>query len=256
MPLIEIEKKHSQAHLVLNRPDKRNAFNKQMIQEITKNFKELNDDPAVKVIIIKGSGDAFSAGADLEWMKSQIENSYDQNVAESEELFEMFESIKNCDKPVICYVHKYVMGGALGIVAASDYCFAEENTKFCFSETKMGLAPSVISSFVFSKCSIGAVTPLMLFAEFFTASKAKEIGLVHHIGKSEELLGQFQGFLKHLEHLDLDAVLETKKILREQLWMKESDFKNKTTSLISKLRIGDSAQERLKSFLQKTKGKS
>lgn len=251
MEWIEIEKKHSFAHLVLNRPDKKNAFNKEMIKEITDSITELDADPTVKVIIIKGSGDTFSSGADLEWMKSQVDNSYDQNVKESEELFEMFFAIRNCDTPVVCYVHKYVMGGALGIVAASDYCFAEEHTQFCFSETRMGLAPSVISSFVLSKCNIGPSIPLMMFAEFFDAHKAQEIGLVHHVNKPDLLQEQFNQFLKHLEKLDLEAVQETKRILRDQLWMKENDFKNKTTSLISKLRIGDSAQERLKAFLNK-----
>lgn len=251
MEFIEIEKKHSFTHVILNRPEKKNAFNKGMISELTKAFKDLNADDSTKVIIIKGAGDTFCSGADLEWMKSQIDNSYEQNLKESEELFEMFETIKYCSKPVISYVHKYVMGGALGLVATSDYCFAEENTKFCFSETLMGLAPSVISSFILSKCAIGPSVPLMLFAEFFDAHKAKEIGLVHHVGKSDELIEKFNKFLKHLEKLDFNAVFETKKLLQQQQSFQETTFKNKTTELISKLRIGDSAQERLRSFLNK-----
>ncbi len=253
MGFIEIERKHSFAHVVLNRPDKKNAFNKAMIQELTQAFQSLNTEPAIKVIIIKGAGDTFCSGADLEWMQSQIANSFEQNLRESEELFEMFYTIKNCNKPVISYVHKYVMGGALGLVAASDYCFAEENTKFCFSETTMGLAPSVISSFILSKCNLGLSTPLMLFAEFFDAHKAKEIGLVHHVAKPDELLELFNKFLKHLEKLDLDAVFATKKILRAQQQMNEVDFKTQTTELISNLRVGESAQERLRSFLDKDK---
>lgn len=253
MEFIEIEKKHSFSHVILNRPEKKNAFNKDMIQEITQAFKDLSADNATKVIVIKGAGDTFSAGADLEWMKSQIDNSYDQNVSESEELFEMFQTIKNCEKPVISYVHKYVMGGAIGLVAASDYCFAEENTKFCFSETTMGLAPSVISSFILSKCSLGLSTPLMMFAEFFDAQRAKEIGLVHQVAKPDELVEIFNRFLKHLEKLDFEAVNATKKVLRSQQLMNEENFKAQTTTLISQLRISDSAQERLRSFLNKDK---
>lgn len=251
MSIIEIEKKHSFAHVILNRPEKKNALTKEMMTTLAKHFNDLNHDSQIKAIIIKGAGDTFCAGADLEWMQSQIENSLEQNLKESEELFDLFWSIKSCVKPVISYVHKYAMGGALGLVAASDYCFAEENTTFCFSETRLGLAPSVISSFILSKCNIGMATPLMLFAEAFNAHKAKEIGLVHQVAPSQDLLEAFNKFIKHLEKLDLDAVIETKKLIQSQLWMDETDFKTKTTALISNLRIQDSAQSRLKEFFKK-----
>lgn len=253
MGYIELEKSESILQIILNRPDKKNAFNLEMITELSEAFKEAEKNSDNKLIIIKGAGDTFSAGADLSWMQKQISQTFEENLNESNTLFDMFLSLSMITKPVVTYVHKYVMGGALGLVALSDYCFAESDTKFCFSETKFGLAPSVIAPFILKKCSSSLILKQMMFAEFFNAQEALNMGLVHYVNTQTELINQYQGFLKHLSSLDLNAVRETKMLMQSIKKDSFDEYRNITTNLISKLRVNDEAQNRLKTFLEKNK---
>ena len=251
MNLIKVESQDPFFHITLNRPQKKNAFNLQMILEFTEAVKDFTSRKECQALIIKGEGDTFSAGADLAWMKEQIHQSFDDNLKESNALFDMFLSIKNCKKPVICYVHKHVMGGAIGIVAASDYCFAVENTKFCFSETRMGLAPAVISPFILDKCSHSLAQRYMTFAELFDAHQAYQMGLVQFVGPIEKTQPAFDSFLNHLMQLDLEAVSKTKLLVRNLLNKNFEAYRDETTHLISHMRVQDSAQSRLKEFLER-----
>lgn len=252
MNYIEIKKSDSIFEIILNRPDKKNALNLEMIEELSSTFLELEKDDACKLIIIKGAGDVFSAGADLGWMQKQIDQTFEENLNESNKLFDLFKNLSNISKPVVTYVHKFVMGGAIGLVACSDYCFAEDQTQFCFSETKFGLAPSVISPFILAKCEINLVQKQMLFAEFFDAHKALQMGLVHTVAPQGDLANAFDHFIKHLANLDLNAVRETKRLIQEIRKNNFEDYRNLTTNLISKLRVQDEAQSRLKEFLEKS----
>ncbi len=252
MKFIELKKTDSIFYIILNRPDKKNALNFELIEELSNTFIELEKDDACKLIVIKGSGDVFCSGADLSWMQKQIDQTFEENLNESNILFDMFKNLSLITKPVVSYVHKYVMGGAIGLVACSDYCFAEEDTKFCFSETKFGLAPSVIAPFILNKCNFNHIQKQMLFAEFFTANEAYNIGLVHSVDTQAELSKKFENFLKHLASLDLAAVREAKKMILEIRKSSFEDHRNITTNLISKLRVQDEAQGRLKKFLEKT----
>lgn len=251
MNFIEIKKTDSIYYIILNRPDKKNALNLEMIEELSQTFSDLEKDDTCQLIVIKGAGDAFSAGADLAWMQKQIDQTFEENLNESNKLFDMFLNLSNITKPVISYVHKFVMGGAIGLVACSDYCFAEEDTKFCFSETKLGLAPAVISPFVLAKCSFNLVQKQMLFAEFFNSEDSLKMGLVHSVGNQADLSEKFDQFLKHLGSLDLKAVRETKKLILELRKNNFEEHRNTTTNLISKLRVESEAQTRLKEFLEK-----
>ncbi len=253
MNFIEIEKSDSIYQIILNRPDKKNALNLEMISELSETFKSLEKDEACKLIVIKAAGDTFSAGADLAWMQKQIDQTFEENLNESNILFDMFLNLSQISKPVVTYVQKYVMGGALGLLACSDYVFAESNTQFCFSETKLGLAPSVISSFILAKCNLSSIQKHMMFAEFFSADKALEMGLVHEVAIQSELILKFENFLKHLSHLDLSAVQETKRLIQSLNKVNFEESRVETTQLISKLRVGDEAQSRLKEFLSKSK---
>lgn len=253
MKFIELEKTENIFQVILNRPKKKNSLNLEMIVELSETFKDLEKNDECKLVIIKGAGSVFSAGADLNWMKDQINQSFEENLKESNQLFDMFLNLTKVTKPVITYVHKYVMGGALGLVACSDYCFAEDDTQFCFSETKLGLAPSVIAPFILSKCDASLAKRLMMFAEFFNSRTATELGLVHETLNSSDLKSAFDNHITRISHLDLNAVGQTKKLINEIKELDFENYRNRTTSLISKLRVEDEAQTRLKKFLEKNK---
>lgn len=237
----------------LNKPKLKNAFNPEMIAEITETFKKLSADKAVRAVVLKGAGTAFCAGADLNWMKSMVDFSFDQNIKDSEKLWEMFEAIALCEAPVIGLIHGAAFGGALGLIAACDYVIADEATKFCFSEVKLGLSPAVISSFILRKCSDGQVRPFMLNAEVFDSKTAQRLGLVHIIKNLDDGLTEARKF----SGLGLEAIRETKKLLNSidiskagSSWAKQ---KKLTTTVISERRMSKEGQELLKAFLNKSK---
>ena len=231
--------------VILSRPQVKNAFHPEMIAELTQYFKSVKNK---KCIFLSGEGGAFCAGADLNWMKDMVQYSFDQNIKDSEKLWEMFDSILNCQAVVVGVAHGAVFGGGLGLLAVCDYVFAEEKTKFCFSEVKLGLSPAVISSFVLRKCNLGQARALMLSAEVFHTEKAMQLGLVHQ---------NFSGVKSSLaEFSDLfsvsgtEALAATKKLLNQlegsPSWAEQ---KSMTTKVISERRISKEAQEKLKFFL-------
>lgn len=235
--------------ITLNRPEVKNAFNAEMIQEITELFTSINNEENIKAIILKGEGTAFCAGADLNWMKSMVKYSYQENIMDSRKLWDMFEAIKNCRHPIIAQIHGAVFGGGLGILACCDYVIAEEKTKYCFSEVKLGLAPAVISSFILKKCADSFVRPMMISGEIFNTASAQMMGLVHSIYSDNMPL---EDIVKKFTDNGADGMRETKKLLNalnETTHLSED--MTLTTETISKLRISDDAQSRLQKFLDK-----
>lgn len=237
-------------HISLNRPEKRNALDLEMMSELTDFFTETNKDlKNFKYVLIEGEGKSFCAGADLNWMKQMADYSYEENIADSEHLFALFFSIYNFSLPVVVKAHGHVFGGGLGLLAAADTVVAEEDTKFCFSEVKLGLAPAVISSFVLSKCNPSHAGAYMLSGEVFNVSKAFHMGLVNQGFKK----AQFKELLESFEQSSQEALIATKKLIQEQRSLQPIAFKELTISTIAKVRVSDEAQSRMKSFLNRKK---
>lgn len=233
----------------LNRPEVKNAFHPEMISEITQFFQ--NEAPKADLILIKGEGTAFCAGADLGWMKSMVNFSKDENLEDAKKLWGMFESIQACEAPVIGIAHGAVFGGALGLLACCDYVLAEENTQFCFSEVKLGLAPAMISDFIAAKISDAFFRPLMISAEVFQTARALQVGLVHR---------KFIGSIADDQVIQLfgangaEAMKATKKLLNQLLQQKDiSKRRDLCAETITSRRMSVEGQERLKKFLDKVK---
>ena len=241
----------SVVRVTLNRPAVRNAFNPEMINEITEVFKILSSDVSVKVIVLDGAGKSFCAGADLEWMKSMISFSEEENRKDSYLLFDMFQSILNCEKPIIAIAHGGAFGGALGLLAVSDIVLAEESTQFCFSEVKLGLAPAVISCFVLRKIQSQQISPLMISGKVFTTNEAMKVGLVHDNYVDSNLEEKIDHWIKLFLEAAPQAVASTKRLINNlgQLnWAQQREF---ACGLIAERRISLEGQEGLKSFLEK-----
>jgi methylglutaconyl-CoA hydratase len=235
--------------VTLSRPEVKNAFHPEMISEITETFKKLSVQKELKLVVLKGEGTSFCAGADLNWMKLMVNYSYEQNIQDSENLWDMFESIKNCSVPVVGVLHGAVFGGALGLAACCDYVIAEEKTSYCFSEVKLGLAPAVISSFVLRKVADGFARAMMLSAEVFNTSAALRMGLVHNsISNFETWTIEIKKFSVN----GLEAMKATKKLLNQiSEGLSWSEQKKRTTHVISERRVSVEAQERLKKFISR-----
>lgn len=250
MTTIQLEKKTGIAKITLNRPEVRNAMNSQMIQELTDCLRELSKDSHLRVVQLCGAGKSFCAGADLQWMKSMVDYSLEENKKDSTALYELFVAIEDCPVPVVSYVHGHVMGGALGLVASSDIVIAEAQTKFCFSEVKLGLAPAVISGFVAEKAQAGLLQRWFLTAEIFSSAQAKELGLVQEELSAEEGLKMFDGVAQAILNNGPQAVRRTKALLKE-FRKRDHGVSEKTIQLISELRVSAEGQEGMNSFFEK-----
>jgi len=253
MKFVKIIEENFIARVSLNRPDVRNAFNPEMIEELIQAFTQLPLNKNIRVIHFSGEGKSFCAGGDLNWMHEMKSYSKEQNLKDSDRLFHMFEVIMQCPLPIVTTVHGAAFGGALGLIACSDYVICEEKTQFCFSEVKLGIAPAVISSFVLHKTTLGQVGPWMLSGHIFQAKQAKEMGLAHVVCDEESLQDHTITALNWFKETGPVAVQKTKKLIHEIASMDWKKRRANTSQLIADLRTSPEGQEGLSSFLEKRK---
>lgn len=248
--MISVNEKNNIAHVRFQRPDVRNAFNPELIRELTEIFTRLSQQKNLRAIVLSGEGKVFCAGADLGWMKSMAAYSYDENYADSQKLFEMFEAIYNCEVPVVCAVQGAAFGGALGLMAVSDYVIAEETAKLCFSEVKIGLVPAVISAFILKKCAPSMIMPLMMTGKLFFP---KEVlgSLVHEVVADGNLESAVGAVLKLIAEAGPEAIRETKKLVKKIILQDWGRNKIDTCQVISQRRVSPEGQEGLKSYFEK-----
>ncbi len=250
---IKVQLGESMAWVNLDRPEVRNALNAELIRELTEVFDWLNSRDDIRVIILKGNGLAFCAGADLAYMKEMASFSYNQNIADAEKLSKLFQTIYFCDKAVIVDVHGACIGGANGIVAAADIVIAERQTKFAFTEVRLGLTPATISPFVVSKIGNTAAKELMLTGRRFTADEAKTYGLVNVVVDEAEMIDTERQYIDHFMHASPDAIAECKNLLR--MVSGTDDRYNpvfmQTSVAIANQRISKAGQEGMKAFFEK-----
>lgn len=251
MKFIVVTEMDHVAYVKLHRPEVRNAFNPEMIAEITKTFQTLERRTDVRAVVLQGEGKVFCAGGDLNWMQEMVNFSFAENLQDSKVLFEMFEAIAHCTLPVIGMVHGAAFGGALGLIAACDEVIAEEGTQFCFSEVKLGIAPAVISAFVQRKAVAGKIRPLMLSASVFNAHIAQQAGLVTEVVPVGEGHTALQRVLQPYLQAGPQAVRETKKLLNDLESLSWQQQKEATAKVIAERRASAEGQEGLRAFLEK-----
>lgn len=190
MQTLEIKHQGQVAWIWMNRPDVHNAFNAQMIEDLTAAVSYLNQNDEVRVIVLAGHGKSFSAGADLTWMKEAAGYSYDENVADASKLANMLHTIATSAKPVIARVHGAAFGGGVGLTAAADIAIASMRAKFCLSEVRLGLTPATISPYVLQAMGARAARRYFLSAEQFDSPTAARYDLIHQVCADEESLDE------------------------------------------------------------------
>ena len=252
---IKVQLGESMAWVNLDRPEVRNALNPELIRELTEVFDWLNSRNDIRVIILKGNGKSFCAGADLDYMKEMAKYNHLQNLADAQKLSKLFQTIYFCNKAVIVDVHGACIGGANGIIAAADIVIAEKNTKFAFSEVRLGITPATISPFVVSKMGITAAKELMLTGRRFTADEAKEFRLVNVVVDEAEIIDTERQYIEHFLQASPDALAECKNLLR--LVSGTDDTFNpifqQTSQLIAAQRVSKAGQEGMNAFFEKRK---
>ena len=252
---IKVQLGESMAWINLDRPEVRNALNAELIHELTEVFDWLNSRDDIRVIILKGNGKAFCAGADLEYMKAMAGFSYNQNLADAQNLSKLFQTIYFCNKAVIVDVHGACIGGANGIIAAADIVIAEKETKFAFSEVRLGITPATISPFVVQKIGNTAAKELMLTGRRFTADEAKAFRLVNVVVSEAEMIDAERQYNEHFMHASPDAIAECKNLLRMVSGTDDrfNPIFMQTSVAIANQRISKAGQEGMAAFFEKRK---
>lgn len=248
---IQTETRNSVFILTLNRPDVKNCMNAEMMTEIREAMASVHAD--IRAVVIKGTGSFFCAGGDLNWMKSSLTKSKKENEADALNLAKMIRALDECPVPVITQVKGGAFGGGVGLVAASDIVIAEENSLFSLSEVKLGLIPATIGPMVMRKIGVSEARRLYLTGKRFNAKEAKALHLVHEVVPAGSLLTVTNDYLKELESSGPEAVRTAKKLIRdmmgESLW--SEDIAEKTSKILSEIRVGEEAQEGMNAFFAK-----
>jgi methylglutaconyl-CoA hydratase len=243
----------SVAHIVLARPEARNALDGAMVRELREAVGAASAREDIRVIVLAGRGAVFCAGADIEWMKTAAGFTREQNLADAGELHELFETVDRSPKAVVACVQGAALGGGAGLVAVADVAVAEEGARFGFSEVRLGLVPAVISPYVVRKIGVSAARELFLTGERFTAGRAGELGLVHRVVPLDELDAAVDARVQELLQASPGAIAAAKSLIRSVQARPVEDVRELTIETIAERRASAEGQEGLSAFLEKRK---
>jgi methylglutaconyl-CoA hydratase len=240
MPALRIERDGPIRRVVLTRPERRNAFDAALIAELTEAFADVGD---ARAVLLAGEGPSFCAGADVEWQRSSIDLSYEENVADAMRLHRMLEAVHGCPAPVVARVQGHALGGGSGLVACADIVVAAQDAVFGFSEVRLGIVPAVISPFAVGRIGAGAARRFFLTGERLDAATALRIGLVHEV--TDDLDAAVESVLADLLAGGPEAVREAKRLVLERPEGEE------TARIAARRRTSAEGQEGLRAFLEK-----
>jgi len=238
---LRVERDGDVLRVTLARPERRNAFDAQLIADLTAAFSDVGD---ARAVVLAGDGEAFCAGADIEWQRSAIDLSYDENVEDAMKLYRMCEAIDVCRAPVVARIHGYALGGGSGLAACADIAVAATDATFGFTEVKLGIIPAVISPFVLPKIGQHA-RRYFLTGERFDAATALRIGLVHEV--TEEPGATVDAIVEQLLSSGPQAVRTAKELVRER------PDGSETAEIAARMRTSEEGQQRLRAFFERRK---
>jgi methylglutaconyl-CoA hydratase len=236
--------------LTMNRPEVRNAFGPELMRGLSDAMASLSADDTVRAIVLTGAGSAFSAGADLTWMGSIVDNTFEENVEDSRGFERMLRAVHDAPMPVLARVNGHTLGGAAGLLGCVDIAVAVRGARFGFTEARLGIAPAMISAYVQPRIGLTNAHRYFLTGERFDADQARAIGLVHEVCDPDDLDVTFGRVLDEVLAAGPQAQRETKALVRAIAASDGPDDSERfRVELISRLRGSDEAQTRIRAFL-------
>jgi methylglutaconyl-CoA hydratase len=251
---LQVERTGSVEYLTLNRPDVRNAFNEELIGELTEwaiGVTERFDRDGPRVVVLAGAGKVFCAGADVAWMAKTVQFTEEENLLDAGAAAGLFAAIDALPVPVIGRVHGAALGGGAGLTAVCDIVVADKDAIFGFTEVKLGILPAVISPFVIGKIGRSAARELFLTGARFSATRAREIGLVHTVVPSAELDSTIARYVEELLTGAPEALAAAKALIKKVSECSADEAMQHTTRAIASRRASREGQEGLRAFLEK-----
>ena len=237
--------------VTLNRPEVRNAFNEELIAALTAWAESITAGGPARVAVLSGAGKVFCAGADLTWMSKMVAYTHEENVRDARAMARMFEALDALPIPLIGRVHGAALGGGVGLAAVCDIVVAAEDTAFAFTEVKLGILPAVISPYAIAKIGRSAARELFLTGARFSATRAKEIGLVHAVADAAELDRVVAKYVNDLLTSGPEAVASAKRLIAEVAERPRSTAIERSIDAIAERRVSKEGQEGMGAFLAK-----
>ena len=252
---IELTINNRIATLWLNRPDVRNAFNDVMIAELIDCLTEVGKDDNIIALILRGRGKVFCGGADIKWMQSFSQRSYEEDYQGNQQLAQCFYAFYNLPQPTVAVVHGAAFGGANGLLAACDMAYCVENTTFAFSEVKIGIIPATIAPYVIRRVGESYARALMLTGKRFDGTEAARVGLVNqHFVTKEDLEAYVQTIVSELKTSAPGALRSCKRLITTVAQVTSvEETMDYTARMIADARASEEGQEGMRAFLEKRK---
>ncbi len=253
-PHLTLTRHGTLARVTLNRPDVRNAFNAELIAELTEAFTALGQDAALRAIVLAAEGKAFCAGADLNWMKAMAAYSWDENHADAGRLAQMLWTIYRCPVPVVARVQGDAYAGGVGLVACADIVVAADTAGFCLSEARLGLLPATIGPYVARALGEQASRRYFVTAERFGAAEAQRLGLVHEVVAADALDAKVDELTAAITANGPAAVRACKRLVKDVAGREITPaLRDDTARRIADIRASAEGRDGVQSFLAKRK---
>jgi methylglutaconyl-CoA hydratase len=254
MEYIEIEVKERIGTITLNRPKKRNALNFELVSELKEALISFERDESVKVIVLNAKGPAFCAGADLAYLQKLQGFSYEENLADSTHLKELFLTIYTLKKVVVAQVQGDAIAGGCGLASVCDFAFTVPEAMFGYTEVKLGFIPAIVMVFLIRKIGEGNASRLLLSGQLISADEACRMGMVNNVVPSEKLEESVLTFAKKLlVENSSQAMATTKQMIAKVQSMPLEEALNFAAEMNARARSSDECQKGIRAFLDKQK---
>jgi methylglutaconyl-CoA hydratase len=252
MNLVLYEVKDHIAYLTLNRPDKRNALNSEMVQELTQVLQKASADEKAKVLVLKAHGKVFCAGADLAYLQQLQSNTFEENLADSSQLAALFNLIYTLDKVVIAQIHGHAIAGGCGLATVCDYAFSVPEASFGYTEVKIGFIPAIVSLFLIRKTGETRARELLLSGELISAKQAKVYNLINFIAEAHELEEKVHIFARQLcEKNSARSMALTKQLIAEVQSLSLTDGLAYAARMNAQARASEDCKKGITAFVNK-----
>lgn len=254
MKYIQYEVSDRIGYITLNRPDKRNALSYELVAELKAAFDKAENEEQVKVIVLRANGEAFCAGADLGYLQKLQQFSYEENVADSNHLKELFQKIYTLNKVVIAQIQGHALAGGCGLATVCDFSFAVPEAKFGYTEVKIGFIPAIVMVFLLRRIGEAKSKQLLLSGELMLAEEAQQMGLLNFITAPEKLESDVRHFASRLiTSNSAQSMSITKQMIATVQSMSLDQALEYASDMNAKARASDDCQRGIAAFLNKEK---
>lgn len=254
MKFVKTEIRDRIGYIILNRPEKRNALNSEFVNEIKESIQNFETEAGVRAVILKSSGEVFCAGADLDYLQQLQKFNYEENLADSQNLSELFKLIYGFPKPVISLVNGPALAGGCGLASVCDICFATPNSSFGYTEAKIGFIPAIVMVFLKKKVGEAISKKLLLTGEIFNADKALHYGLITEIVEADKIYDYAHDWVVNMiKHSSGNSIAMIKQMYNSIDSLTLNEALNYACEMNAKARETDDCKRGISSFLNKQK---